>query len=53
MDLKEVGLEGVDWIHLAQDWDPWWAVVNTAMNLLIWCQHEPTDFFVTEIKEFL
>jgi hypothetical protein len=26
---------GVDWIHLAQDRDRWWAVVNMAMNLLV------------------
>jgi hypothetical protein len=29
MDLKEIGLEGVDWINLAQDRDRWLAVVNT------------------------
>jgi hypothetical protein len=34
MDLK-VGWEDVDWIHLAQDMDEWWAPVNTVMNLLI------------------
>jgi hypothetical protein len=33
MDLREIGLEGVDWMHLAQDRDQWWAVVNTVMNL--------------------
>jgi hypothetical protein len=32
MDLREVVWEGVDWIHLAQDRDQWWAVVNTVMN---------------------
>jgi len=26
-------LEGVDRIHLAQDKDQWWALVNTVMNL--------------------
>jgi hypothetical protein len=31
--LRETGLEGVEWIQLAQDKDPWWAVVNTAMSL--------------------
>jgi hypothetical protein len=35
MDLKEIGLENVDWIHVAQDRDQWWAVVNTVMNLQI------------------
>jgi hypothetical protein len=27
--------EGVDWIHLAQDRDQWWAVVNVVINLHI------------------
>jgi hypothetical protein len=31
--LREVGWEGVEWIHLAQDRDHWRAVVNTVMNL--------------------
>jgi hypothetical protein len=35
MDLKEVGWEGVDWMHLAQDNDQWRAVVNTVMNLRV------------------
>jgi hypothetical protein len=21
----------MDWVHLAQDWDQWWALVNTIM----------------------
>jgi hypothetical protein len=33
MNLKEVGWEGVDWIHLAQDSDQWWALVKTVMDL--------------------
>jgi hypothetical protein len=33
MDLRELGWEVVDWIHLAQDRDQWWAVLNTVMNL--------------------
>jgi hypothetical protein len=35
MDLRETGWKGVDWIHLAQDRDRWWAIVNTVMNLRI------------------
>jgi hypothetical protein len=34
-DVRDVGWEIVDWIHLAQDRDQWWAVVNTVMNLRI------------------
>jgi hypothetical protein len=33
MDLKEIGLEGVDWIRLAQDRDRRRAVVSAVMNL--------------------
>jgi hypothetical protein len=33
MYLKQLGYEGVGWIHLAQDRDQWLALVNTVMNL--------------------
>jgi len=32
MDVREVGLEVVDWIHPAQDRDQWRGLVNTIMN---------------------
>jgi hypothetical protein len=35
MDLREIGLGGVDWIQLAQDRDRLRAVVNTVMNLRV------------------
>jgi hypothetical protein len=35
MDLREIGLGGVDWIRLAQDRDLWWAVVSAVMNLRV------------------
>jgi hypothetical protein len=35
MDLKEIGLEGQDWIHLAQKRDYCQAVVSTVMNLRV------------------
>jgi hypothetical protein len=35
MDLREIGLEGVDWILLAQDRDRWRAVVSAVMNLWV------------------
>jgi hypothetical protein len=31
MYIWEIGWEGVDWIHLAQDRDQWRAFVNTLM----------------------
>jgi len=33
LDLKETMLEGVDWMHLAQDRDQWRALLNAVMNL--------------------
>jgi hypothetical protein len=33
MDIREIGLGGVDYIHLAQDRDWWRALVSTLMNL--------------------
>jgi hypothetical protein len=32
MNLREIGLGGVDWIRLAQDRDRWRAVVSAVMN---------------------
>jgi hypothetical protein len=32
MDLREIGWEGVDWMHLTQDRDQWQALVNVVMN---------------------
>jgi hypothetical protein len=33
MNLKEIGCEGLDWIHLAQERGLWRALVNTVMNI--------------------
>jgi hypothetical protein len=35
MDLREIGLGGVDWIILAQDRGRWRAVVSAVMNLRV------------------
>jgi hypothetical protein len=32
MDLRETGIDGVNWIQLAQDRVQWQACVNTVMN---------------------
>jgi hypothetical protein len=33
IDLREIGWEGVDWIHLAENKDWWQVPVNVTMNL--------------------
>jgi cell wall assembly regulator SMI1 len=35
MDLKKIGLESVDWIHLVQDRVRWRALVNMVMSLRV------------------
>jgi hypothetical protein len=31
----EVGLEGMNWIHLDQNSDQWWVLEKTIMNLWV------------------
>jgi len=33
LDLREIGIDGVNWIQLA--WDKWLAFVNMVMNLQV------------------
>jgi hypothetical protein len=35
MNLREIGIDGSNWIHLAQDRIQLWAFVNTVMNLRV------------------
>jgi hypothetical protein len=35
MDLREIRFGDVDWIHLAQGRDRWWALVNMVTNLQV------------------
>jgi hypothetical protein len=35
MDLREIGLGGVDWIRMSLDRDRWRAVVSAVMNLRV------------------
>jgi hypothetical protein len=35
MVLREIRWEGVEWIHLAQDSDQWWALLSLIMNFWI------------------
>jgi hypothetical protein len=35
MDLREIGIDGANWIRLAQDRVQWRAFVNMVMNLRV------------------
>jgi hypothetical protein len=35
MDLREIGINGANWIQLAQDRVQWRACVSTVMNLQV------------------
>jgi hypothetical protein len=35
MDLRGIGIDGANWICLAQDRVQWWAFVNTVKNLRV------------------
>jgi hypothetical protein len=35
MNLRDIGIDGANWIQLAQDRVRWRACVNTVMNLLV------------------
>jgi hypothetical protein len=39
MDLREIGIDGMNWIRLAQDRVQWRAFVNTVMNLRVPLHH--------------
>jgi hypothetical protein len=32
---RQIGLGCTNWIHVAQDRDQWWALVNIVMNLRV------------------
>jgi hypothetical protein len=34
IDLREIDLDGVNWINLAHDRYWWWDLVNTLINLM-------------------
>jgi hypothetical protein len=35
MDVREIGMEGVDWMHPDKDRNQWWDLVNMVMNLQV------------------
>jgi hypothetical protein len=44
IDLKEIKGEIVGWIHLDQEIDQWWALVNTVMDIRV---PYNTEYFLT------
>jgi hypothetical protein len=42
MDLREIGIDGANWIRLAQDRIQWRACVNTVMSLRF---HKKAGYF--------
>jgi hypothetical protein len=44
MDLRKKGIDGLNWIQLAQDRVQWQACVNTVMNLWF---HKKAGYFLT------
>jgi hypothetical protein len=35
IDIRDIEFGDADWIHMAQDRDRWWDLVNTVMNLQV------------------
>jgi hypothetical protein len=35
MDIREIGWEVVDWIHVGEDRDQWRVLVNTVINFRV------------------
>jgi hypothetical protein len=35
MNITETGWDGVDWIHLAQEKDRWWALLKNLMEFRV------------------
>jgi hypothetical protein len=49
LDLREIGIDGANWIRLAQDRVQWWAFVNTVMNLRF---HNESRIFFDKLSDY-
>jgi hypothetical protein len=34
-EMAKVACDDMEWIYLPPDWDQWWALLNTVMNLWV------------------
>jgi hypothetical protein len=48
MELREIGIDGANWIQLAQDRVQWRACVNTIMNLQF---HKESRIFFDKLSD--
>jgi hypothetical protein len=49
MDLREIGIDGANWIRLAQDRVRWRNFVNTVMNLGV---HKENTLLNTTLSDY-
>jgi hypothetical protein len=49
LDLREIGIDGANWIHLAQNRVQWRDFVNTVMNLFEF--HKETSIFFDKLSD--
>jgi hypothetical protein len=49
MDLREIGIDGANWIRLAGDRVQWWAFVSTVMNLRF---HKGSRLFFDKLRSY-
>jgi hypothetical protein len=48
MDLREIGIDGANWIRLAQDRVKWQAFVKTVMNIWV---HKGSRIFFDKLSD--
>jgi hypothetical protein len=49
MDLREMGIDGANWIWLAQDRIQWWAFVDKVLNLGF---HKESRLFFDKLSNY-
>jgi hypothetical protein len=49
LDLREIGIDGENWMQLAQDRFQWRAFLNTMMNFLF---HKESRMFFDKLSDY-